>query len=240
MLPTYSTTRHAPETRSPGQASSRLETARRGIQGLFTGRSSVGRPRRSSIQVPESPKTPRPIPTPRPVLALRNMPTTRLAIPYISRSRSDARSYSRSESRSYSRTESRTHSRTESTHPAVSSSPSPRSPHFDNIPPSSQPIRTDSWHRQVQQQDISTPRHHGRQNSSQRFVGVDPAEQHLAQLAETGRRRRRNKHRTSKSQRRCAPKMKNRKIRSKVLSCFVSAMVRFILKRQYKLKLTMN
>jgi len=224
MLPTYRTARHAPEPHSSRPAPpSRLENVRRGIQGLFTGSSAVVRTRRGSVQVPESPKTPRPIPTPRPILGLSNMPTTRLNIPFLSRSRSDARSYSRSESRLNSRTESRAQSRN-SSHTAVPPAQSPLSPYSANTPSALGSVPTNVWHRQIQQLDLSYPRRHRRQSSSRRFVGVDPEELHLAQLAEVGRRRR-DKQRPSKSERRCAPKIKNRKIRSKMLSCFVSAIV---------------
>jgi hypothetical protein len=55
-------------------------------------------------------------------------------------------------------------------------------------------------------------------------VGVDPAELHLAELAETGRRRRQRKAR--ERERRCMPKIKNKKIRAKILSCFISGLVK--------------
>ena len=190
---------------------SRVENIRSGLQGLFTGRSTVGRSRYDSEQIPESPKSPRPGHTQRPVLGLHNLPTTRLNIPYLARSRSDTRTHSRSESRSTHR----------------SNTPlSPAEQQYEE-PLNFRPITPNSW-RQVQQGNVSTLPSHIRHNSSRRFVGVDPAEQHLATLAQDARRRRRrNKTREEGTKRRrCGMKIKNRKVRGKLLSCFISGLVR--------------
>jgi hypothetical protein len=179
------TSRRSPTSQSSRPApSSRLENVRISIQGLFTGRSIVG----ARASSPESPKTPRP------TIGPQNLPSTRLIIPYLTRSASDRS--------------------------ARSSHRSPRNPDF---PLSSRPITPNSLRQQIEQPNLSTIPPRVRHNDSRRF-GVDPAEQHLAQLAQDGRRRRRAKRR-SKENRRCAPKIKNRKIRSKILSCFISGMV---------------
>jgi hypothetical protein len=170
--------------RSPS-SQSRIDSARVGIQYLFTGRSSVGT--RSST--PNSPKTPRP------TLGLGDLPSTRLVIPYLTRSASV-----RSES---------------------SSTRSLRSP---NTPLSSRPATSNSLRQQTARSNISTIPPQVRHNSS-RFVRVDPAEELLAELAQDGRRRRKTKSRPR--DRTCARKVKNKKIRSKILSCFISGLVRY-------------
>jgi len=73
---------------------------------------------------------------------------------------------------------------------------------------------------QVQQPVSSRPSRVYR--PARRFVGVDPAELHLANLAQAGRRRRRNN--SINAERTCGPRIKNRKIRSKILSCFISGL----------------
>jgi hypothetical protein len=55
-------------------------------------------------------------------------------------------------------------------------------------------------------------------------VGVDPAEQLLADLAQAGRERRR--HYKKRKGRSCGPKLKNKKIRMKILHCFIAGLVR--------------
>jgi len=163
---------------------SRIEGIRTGINQMFSGRSRVGPPR---SRTPESSKTPRL------ALGLGNFSSTRLVIPYLTRTNTIS-----------------------------------RPPTRHDTPISSTPITAESLQHSLRQQNTtlplsSTPRH-ARHNShtARRFVGVDPAELHLAELAETGRRRRRK---ARERERRCAPKIKNKKIRAKILSCFVSGLV---------------
>lgn len=178
--------------------SSRLDGVRAGIHQLFSGRSTVG-PRSPT---PDSPKSPRF------VLGLPNLSTTRLNVPYLTRTASNP---SRSNSqRSYAA-------------PAPSSSQTPESP---STPISSRPITPNSLRQQIQQPGVSAVPSHVRHNSARRFVGVDPAEQHLVELAQAGRDRRRRKRKHK--ERTCGPKIKNRKIRAKILMCFVSGLVNHI------------
>lgn len=171
---------------------SRVVSLRSGLNGWFNGRSRVGTPRSSS---PESPKTPRQ----RPGLGELRLPSTRLHIPYLSRSNSIAS--------------------------VRDSGPlaSPRSFRHPFATISSRPVTPSTLRQQARPLSGETvfPRSH--QPSGRRFVGVDPAELHLADLAATGRRRRRLK--TRRSERLCGPKIKNRQIRAKILSCFISGMV---------------
>jgi hypothetical protein len=92
------------------------------------------------------------------------------------------------------------------------------------IPASFRPITPNSLRQQLEQPYVSTlppPAYH----NPPRTAGVDPAEQHLAELVHIGRRPRKNK--TRLAERRCAPKIKNRRIRAKILSCFISGLVHF-------------
>jgi hypothetical protein len=170
---------------------------RAGIHSLFSGRSTVG-PR---SRTPDSPKSPRF------VLGLPNLPTTRLNVPYLTRSASDP---------------SRSGSQHSTVLPASSSSPSNEDP---TAPISPRPITPNSLRQQIQRPDLSAVPSHVRHNSGRRFVGVDPAELHLAELAEAGRSRRRHKRRHR--ERTYAPKIKNRKVRTKILWCFISGLVSF-------------
>jgi hypothetical protein len=180
-------------------APSGLSGVRATLQDLFTGRSTVGRPSRN--QPPESPKTPRPV-LQRPVIGLQNLPTTRINIPHLTRvaSSDSARSHS---------------------------STSPLSPHAVDSPQSIHSIIPNSRRQQTETSGVIAQSHPVRHNSNRRFVGVDPAELHLAQLVQDGRRRRRAKTRNRSHGRNhtCAPKIKNKHIRSKILSCFVSGLV---------------
>ena len=144
---------------------------------------------------PESPKSPQY------TLGLQNLSSSRINIPHLTRTTTIPNSSNESPG---------------ATFPV--SAPSP------TTPISTRPITPNSLRQQIQHTDISINPSQGRHDSARRFVGIDPAEEHLAELAEHGRRRRRrNKSRTS--YRRCAPKIKNRKIRSKTLSCFISGLV---------------
>ena len=174
---------------------SRLQNVRVGINQLFTGRSRVGL---SRSQSPESPKTPRL------ALGLQNLPSTRIHIPYLTRTSST--------------------SSDRSTRPPTALPRSARNP----LSPFSSRPRTSGARQQEPEDfpDTATPPP-ARRSSGRRFVGVDPAELHLAELAQVGRRRRRQKSRARHrhAERRCGPKIKNRKIRQKILSCFVSGIV---------------
>jgi hypothetical protein len=170
------------------------------VHQMFSGRSRVGTSPRNSM--PDSPKTPRI------ALGLGNLPSTRLHIPYLSRSNTSssqrsARSASLNSPRSFRH------------HPYTS---------LDDRPTTANSVRQDAPQPPVPAAQSSEPRQSSRQRSPQRrFVGVDPAELHLAELAETGRRRRRRK--SPRLDRICLPKVKNKKIRAKILSTFISGMV---------------
>ncbi|KAH8687670.1 hypothetical protein BGZ60DRAFT_522319 [Tricladium varicosporioides] len=163
-------------------ASSRIEGIRTGINHLFTGRSRIGTPR---SHTPESPKTPRL------ALGLGNLSSTRIVIPYLTRTNTNSSQSSQTPIRPQ-----------HTPHTSVSSRPIAPNPHQQQAPVSTIPPQI-------------------RHNGARRFRGVDPAETHLAELAEAGRRRR-NKVRSS--ERRCGPKIKNRKIRAKILTCFISGL----------------
>ncbi len=130
-------------------------------------------------------------------LGLRDLPSTRIVIPYLNRT--------------YSQNNTPVVSPQSSRHPYTSIDTRPLTP--QSLREQAEPV-------------VSSPPS-SRQDSSRarRFVGVDPAELHLAELAQAGRRRRRRKTRASK--RACSPHIKNRKIRSKILSCFISGLVWF-------------
>jgi hypothetical protein len=167
----------------------KLQNVRRGINRLFSGQSRVGTTRNIADEVPESPKTPRL------ALGLHDLPSTRLHIPYLNRTRSNGSQDSRPSSQRSHRTLTPTRSQ------------------------SNLPITV----RQQIQQRLPLPTESNepqRSSSPRRFVGVDPAELQLAELAATGRRHRRVSKRI-----RCMPQIKNRKIRGKILSCFISGIV---------------
>ncbi|KAL2071233.1 hypothetical protein VTL71DRAFT_12468 [Oculimacula yallundae] len=177
---------------APLQPQSRVERLRSGMNGWFNGQSRVGTPRR---EVPDSPKTPRYTPG----LQELRLPSTRLHIPYLTRSDS---SQSLRDRALLASPRSGRHPFAPISSPpraAASERPHTRRPSDENVP-----TRT--------QQPIA-----------RRFTGVDPAELHLADLAAAGRRRR-GTQKTRRSERLCGPKIKNRKIRAKILSCFVSGM----------------
>jgi len=110
----------------------------------------------------------------------------------------------------------------------TSSTSSDRSTRNPLTPFSSRPIIPGAREQENQDARDTTIPPPARRTSARRFVGVDPAEMHLAELAQAGRRRRRQKSRARHRHagRRCGPKIKNRKIRQKILSCFVSGIVR--------------
>jgi len=150
----------------------------------------------SRNQTPESPKTPRL------ALGLQNLPSTRINIPYLNRTSST--------------------SSNESTRPNTAV---PRSARNPLTPFSSRPITPRALRQESRDSTDRTVPPPVRHTSTRRFIGVDPAELHLAELAQAGRRRRRQNSRKRHANRRCAPKIKNRKIRAKILSCFVSGLV---------------
>ncbi|RDL38967.1 Uncharacterized protein BP5553_03307 [Venustampulla echinocandica] len=166
-------------------APSRIQNIRTGVSQLFTGRSRVGGPR---SQTPQSPKTPRL------ALGLDNFSSTRLVIPYLTRSNT------------------------------VSSLPyhSPVRPDHNGQPPATSRPSTSTSRRQRTQRPLNSTTLPRVRRPARRLVGVDPAEQRLAELAQSRRTQRRAKAR--KSERRCAPKIKNRTIRAKILSCFISGL----------------
>ena len=159
----------------------------------------------------QTPESPK---TPRPALGLQNLPSTRINIPYLNRTPS------RSSSRS--------------SRPSTAASRTVRNPLATFISRPTGPRRQES---QDSTHTIPPP---VRRSSTRRFVGVDPAELHLAELAHAGRRRRGRKTRNRNMERRCAPKIKNRKIRSKILSCFVSGIVGFKCSCSTEIILTMT
>ena len=168
-----------------------------------SGRSTVGPPRSDS---PDSPKSPRF------VLGLPNLTTTRLNVPYLTRSTSNP-----------TRSNSQRSSSQRSNVSPISPSESVETP---STPVHSRPITPDSWREQVQQPPLSAAPSYVRDNSSRRFVGIDPAEQHLAELAQVGRdRTRRHKRRRRRKERKCGPKIKSKRIRAKILLCFILGMV---------------
>jgi hypothetical protein len=187
-----STQRRSSASRPPRPVPSRLQNVRVEINQLFTGRSSVLLPRSLS---PESPKTPRL------ALGLQNLPSTRIHIPYLSRTSS---------------TDSSRSTRPNTAVPRPARNPAP----FSSRPNTPRALQEETQNSPTT--TIPTP---VRRSSGRRFVGVDPAELHLAELAHVGRRRRRHKSRNRRAERRCGPKIKNRKIRQKILSCFVSGLV---------------
>ena len=179
---------------APLQPQSRVESVRSGLNGWFSGRSRVGIPGRQ--RSPESPKPPQRTPG----LQELRLPSTRLHIPYLSRSDSQASLRDSG---------------------PLASPRSLRHPFATIGSRSATPVSQREHTRQASNETVF-PRTH--QPSGRRFVGVDPAELHLANLAATGRRRR-NKQKPRRSERLCGPKIKNRRIRAKILSCFISGLV---------------
>lgn len=108
---------------------------------------------------------------------------------------------------------------------------SPQSP--QSLPPAtasdtaatSHPFSPSSLLQQPDQPNIFVLPSRSRHNSTSRFV--DPAEQQLAELVNEGRQRRNKTHQTN---RRCGPKIKSKKIRSRILGCFISGLVKLGLK----------
>jgi hypothetical protein len=154
---------------------------------------------RSSVRLPRSlsPESPK---TPRLALGLQNLPSTRIHIPYLNR-----------------------RSSTDSSRSTQPNTAVPR-PARNPTSFSSRPITPRALREEPRNTPTTSIPPQVRRSSGRRFVG-DPAELHLAELAHVGRRRRRHKSRNRRAERRCGPKVKNRKIRQKILSCFVSGLV---------------
>lgn len=140
--------------------------------------------------------------TPRFVLGPQNFSTTRLAIPYLNRPSMSLPSSPISP--------------TPPTPPRLAPSPQPPLP----APPQAstsftvRPSRTRERYQSPRRDD----------------VGVEPADAHLAQLADIGRRRRKVK--SKRKERRCGLRFKHRRVRAKALACVISGLVSVILNRE--------
>ncbi|TVY60658.1 hypothetical protein LSUE1_G007292 [Lachnellula suecica] len=177
---------------SSGSSEAPLPPSR--LEGIRTGINGmfIGRSRVGTHRA-RTPESPK---MPRLALGLGNISHSRIALPYLSRSNTIA-----------------------------PPSPTRSEPQMSvPMPISSRTITA----QDLQQETIVRPPtrvpSYARHNShtARRFVGVDSAELHLAELAESGRRRRRNKARGRRPK--CFPKVTNKKIRSKILSCFISGL----------------
>jgi len=103
----------------------------------------------------------------------------------------------------------------------------PSSPVVPSPPPapSRSPSSAQSPQHSLQTTTIYVVPSRGQRNSPRREnIGVEPADVHLAELADIGRRRRR-KGKSKKSRRQCGPKFKHKRIRAKILTCTISALV---------------
>lgn len=106
----------------------------------------------------------------------------------------------------------------------------PRNSATAEPPLSSRPITPNSLEQQTQQTQppISGIPPQVRQNSRGRFVGVDLEAQQLNNLVHNGRRPTRRSRRNTSTQsdrHTCAPKIKNKMIRRKILTCIISGLV---------------
>jgi hypothetical protein len=156
---------------------------------------------RSSVGLPRS-QTPDSPKTPRLAIGLQNLPSTRINIPYLNRPSSAG-----------------------SNETARSNAAGSRSARSPLTPFSSRPITPRALQQETRDSTDRPNPPPVRHSSTRRFIGVDPAELHLAELARVGRQRRRQNTRKRHAKRRCAPKIKNKKIRAKILSCFISGLV---------------
>ena len=96
------------------------------------------------------------------------------------------------------------------------------SPSSAYMPITSRPITPNSL--QNIQRSMSLPQQVAR-NSGQSFIGVGPEEQHLADLANRGRRRLARRASRHPKKRSCAIDLTDRRIRSKFIACCLSAML---------------
>jgi hypothetical protein len=110
------------------------------------------------------------------------------------------------------------------TAPATLSTPSSAAstdnPSPAHMPLTSRPI-TPNGLRDIQR-TMSLPLPVAR-GSSHPFVGVDPEERYLADLAARGRRRQSKRARGARKRRSCVINFRDRKVRSKVIACCLSA-----------------
>lgn len=115
------------------------------------------------------------------------------------------------------------------TAPATSSrSSSTASP--DNLsaytPMTSRPITPNSLRDAQRAMSLPLPQ---TRDSSRAFIGVDPEERYLADLAARGRRRQAKRARGGKRRRSCVINFKDRKVRSKIIACCFSAIFLLII-----------
>lgn len=109
------------------------------------------------------------------------------------------------------------------TSPAILSTPSSaasNTPSPAHTPLTSRPITPNSLRDIQRTMSLPLP---VTQRSNRPFVGVDPEEQYLADLAARGRRRQSKRARGARRRRSCVLNFKNRKVRSKVIACCLSA-----------------
>lgn len=162
---------------------------------LNNARTDIGRmlSGREEIRAERAP-TPEVPKTPRLPLGPHNFSSSRLVIPHLNR-----------------------------TAPSTPVLGSPISAQPPPTPLSFRPITPDSYRQRIQSPTVAPQPPHPTRRSATRFIGVDPAEVHLAQLADSGRRRK--KQRRRKVGKGCAPRIKNKRIRGKILACLISGMV---------------
>lgn len=108
----------------------------------------------------------------------------------------------------------------------ANSTASPHTPLSAHTPVTSRPITPNSL-RDLQR-TMSLPQLDSR-SSSRPFIGVDPEEQYLADLAARGRRRQSKRARGSRGRRSCVVNFRDRKIRSKIIACCFSAIFLLII-----------
>ncbi|ESZ93776.1 hypothetical protein SBOR_5832 [Sclerotinia borealis F-4128] len=144
---------------------------------------------------PESPKAPR-------LVGLGNLPSTRIHIPGLTISRSSTR--------------------------RSSAAPEPTLPRHDEPPVVSHSATRFSQYTQYPavSSPISTIPPRVQRRSDRRFLSVDPAERHLVDLADRGRRRRGTPRGTLESTgwRTCGPRIRNKKIRQKIVHSLISGL----------------
>jgi hypothetical protein len=154
----------------------------------------------SVVEMTTSPEAPK---TPRLELASQDFQSTRITLPHLSRAATAPATISR-----------------------PNSTASPITPPSAHTPVSSRPITSNSLREM--QRSMSLPQSETR-SSSRQFVGVDPEEQYLADLAARGRRRQSKRARRCKGRHSCVVNFKDRKIRSKIIACCLSAIFLLII-----------
>ncbi|QSZ33296.1 hypothetical protein DSL72_002884 [Monilinia vaccinii-corymbosi] len=145
---------------------------------------------------PGSPKAPR-------LVGLSNLPSSRIHIPGLTISQSSTR-------RNSIAIEPTLFPHEESPLAPVVSRSANRLSQSTQAPAASSPIST------------IPPQVHRR--SDRRFLSVDPAEHHLAELENGGRRRRETPGRTDESSRTCTPRIRNKRIRQKMVHSLTSGL----------------